>query len=68
MAQLNLPWSHFKTIVGKRTLTIEYLDVETGYYLYAFDKNFEFNTSIQKDAGPDQTDFEKNHKTSAIEI
>ena len=59
-----LAWSDFKTRVASKS-KLRFVDRDSFYYIYYQDEGGFFETSILKDSGSDQTDFEANYQSSA---
>lgn len=62
MLQRKITWAILKSFVQARTLSIQYIDMDTFYMLWAFDGEFSLNMEIEKDGGTEVTDFETNFK------
>lgn len=63
---IELSWTDFKTTVGTNKTRIRYVDRDTFYLLkFIDDTSSIFTTSILKDSGNDQTDFENNYQSLA---
>jgi hypothetical protein len=58
----DLTWSTFKAQVKNKN-RLRYNDRDTFYYIYYSDDAGDIETSILKDSGADQTDFETNYKS-----
>lgn len=63
----SITWTQFKAFVNQRGLSIQYLDLDDGYYhLSAADGPFRFDYDIPKVSptpdGSEQADFETNYK------
>ena len=64
--KIDLTWAQFKTAVGTAKSRVRWTDRDTFYSISFFDdRDCEFITSIMKDSGSDQTDFETNFQSSA---
>jgi hypothetical protein len=61
---MQAPWSIFKNFISQRNLSIQWIDLDTQYWMKAFDGPFELECTVIKDSGDDQTDFETNYKDS----
>lgn len=55
-------WATFKSFVDAREVSIQWLDLDDHYYMYAIDGAFTLRYIMKKDNGSDQTDFETNYK------
>jgi hypothetical protein len=66
MTTINLNWPDFKSFVDQRSVSIQWLDIDGNYYLYAYDGPFSAACLIPKNtpASANQTDFENNYKTA----
>lgn len=59
-------WSAFKSLVTAKALLIQYSETPMYYDIFAPEAGvFLWHTTIQKDGGSDQTDFETNYKANA---
>lgn len=61
-----LPWTAFKSFASARSLSIQYIDIDDHYYMWALDGLIHFECSIYKN-NPDTTDkldFENNFKAA----
>lgn len=65
MATIETDWTTLKNFVTSRKLSLQYLNINSNYYLYAFDGVFSLSTIIPQEtpAGADQTDFENNYQS-----
>lgn len=64
--KIELTWTQFKTAVGTSKSRVRWTDRDLFYsIIFTDDRSDEFSTSIMKDSGSDQTDFETNYKNSA---
>jgi hypothetical protein len=61
---IEVSWTAFKDFVASRGLSIQNVEVEGTYYLYAVDGPFYIQTRLHKDGGVDVTDFEANFKAN----
>lgn len=61
--KLAVKWSDFKSFVNSRILSIQWLDIDGNYYIYATDDSFELECVLPQDGGSDQSDFETNYKS-----
>jgi hypothetical protein len=71
MAQITLSWSDFKASVDRHKLNIFYIETSTHYYLFGYtlpDGKTELLSTVSKDSGSDQTDFETNYKAKSPRI
>lgn len=59
-----IPWSAFKSFVTDRYLSIQYMDVDNHYIMWAFDGPMGFECKIYKNNEADQVDFENNYKAA----
>lgn len=59
-------WAELKSFVDTRGLSIQYVDINNRYWLFAFDGPFSVSCSILKKAEPDedQTAFEASYKAA----
>ena len=66
MNTIEIQWPIFKTFIFNRNLSIQYIDIDNNYYLYAIDGVFSLSCLIPKSDSPstDQADFETNFKPS----
>jgi len=59
-------WTAFKALVTSKALLIQYSEMPDNYDLFAPEAGaFLWHTTIPKDGGSDQTDFEANFKSTA---
>lgn len=65
--RIKLNWTNFKAQLTTGGLPYRYFSIDSTYFIYAVDGQFEYETSIpQTDpASTDQTDFETNFKNTA---
>jgi hypothetical protein len=63
---INISWDNLKQFVDNRKLSVQYIETEAIYYLWAFDGPMVVSSTIQKLEPPssDQTDFENNYKAN----
>ena len=61
---ISLDWAEFKVLISDKS-RIRFFDRDTHYYIIYIDDVGEFETSILKDSGSNQTDFEANYKNYA---
>lgn len=62
--QIDLLWSEFKNIVAYKE-KVRFVDRGEFYLIYYSDNGGTFQTSVLKDSGSDQSDFESNYKNQA---
>lgn len=65
---VRLPWSSFKSFVTTKSSALQYFDINSNYYLYAFDGFFGVECLLPKDDGSDVTDFETNFKSNGNKL
>lgn len=65
MQQINLDWSNFKNFVDSRSVSIQYLELNDSYYLFAFDGLFSVNCFVPTSDSVTILDFENNYKSAA---
>src|SRR5574343_1493265 len=60
-----LPWTSFKAFVSARNLSIQYVDVDDHYLMWAYDGPMSFECKLYKSASAttDKLDFENNFKS-----
>jgi hypothetical protein len=59
----NVNWIPFKGFVVAKKLSIQYLEEDNSYTLYAIDGSLGMSCHLQKDNGVDHLDFETNFKS-----
>lgn len=57
-----LPWSIFKSFVDDRGLSIQWINNDTTYFMWAYDGPMAFRCAIYQDGGADQLAFEATYK------
>lgn len=65
--EINVDWTNFKNFVSERGLSIQYLDINGIYYLFAFDGIFSLTCKLEKSSpnpNVEQSDFETNFKAN----
>lgn len=60
----NVDWVDLKNFVTSRSLSIQYLETNNAYQLWAFDGPMVFSCVLSKDSGEDHLDFENNYKAN----
>jgi hypothetical protein len=63
--KIDLSWSDFKVKVGIAKTRVRYVEREFFYHISLKDEVSTFETSVLKDDGSDQSDFESNYKAQA---
>lgn len=64
---MKLNWTHFKSIVDSKSMSIQYIELENYYHLRAFDGVFSIDCELNKNPSDttDLDDFEDNYKANA---
>lgn len=62
---MKLIWSDFKTIIDAKSIAIQVDSRPVVYYLKSFDGPMLYETSVLKDGGADQTEFEADYLPTA---
>ena len=57
-------WSVLKSFATSRSLSIQWVDLGTQYWMAAYDGPFNMECILNKDGGSDQIDFENNFKSA----
>lgn len=57
-------WANLKAFVNARASSVQYIDEDNKYYLWANDGILVLDSIINKDGNSDQIDFETNYKAS----
>jgi hypothetical protein len=65
MKIVNVDYDQFKSLVSSKDLRLQFVDHGTSYEFFAIESNVCWQTSIDKDGGIDQVDFETNYKETA---
>jgi hypothetical protein len=63
MSSISIDWATLKTFITTYSLSLQWVDLGTVYYLRAYQDNFDVECSLPKDGGANQTDFETNYKS-----
>ncbi len=59
-----LPWSIFKSFVDDRALSVQWIDNDATYFMWAYDGPMAFRCAIYQDGGADQLAFEASYKAA----
>lgn len=59
---IEVSWSIFKSFVNSRSLSIQYLDVDGFYFLWAVDGLFYIQSRLEKNGDADVLEFENSYK------
>lgn len=62
---IDLNWTSFEAHFTGKSLTIQYIEADDRYYIWAFDGPMSTSCQVYKDGGADVIDFETNHKANA---
>ncbi|MEY2859130.1 MAG: hypothetical protein RLZZ74_3443 [Cyanobacteriota bacterium] len=60
--RLTAKWSDFKSFVDSRSISIQWVDIDSNYFLYATDDAFQLDCIIPKD-GSAELEFETSYKS-----
>ena len=58
-----LPWEHFKSFVDQRGLSIQWVELDNTYYMWALDGVFGFSCQVYKDGS--EAEFESSYKDAS---
>jgi len=59
---VELPWTSFKAFVDARALSIQWVEADSTYFMFAFDGPMALRCAVYKDSGADQTAFEATYQ------
>jgi hypothetical protein len=65
MITLNVGWEYIKSFAQKRSVSIQFIDINNMYYLSAIDGAYGLTCQLAKDTSNDTIDFETNFKPTA---
>lgn len=61
---MNVSWPQLKAFIIARKIPVQWIDIDDGYCLKAFDGYFELSCNLAKDGGSDVTEFESSYKAA----
>jgi hypothetical protein len=59
-----IPWALFKTFVDDRSLSVQWIDNDSTYFMWAYDGPMAFRCAIYQDGSADQLAFEASYKAA----